>query len=401
MSSPMKRGSRSSMRLIVVMLAVEFLDELIFGAREAAWPLIRTDLSLTYGQIGLILSVPMFVANFIEPVIGILGDVWRRHLLILGGGLVVAASLLLFAAGQNFAAMMAATFLVGPASGAFVNLSQATLMDSEPTRHEQNMARWAFAGSLGIVAGPLVLSAFVAVHLGWRGVFVFFAVLTMLTVGAVWWIAARDDTPLGTDGNGSDFMNGLRSAYDALRRRDVLRWLTLLQFSDLMLDGLHGYLALYFVDVVGVDAVQGGLAVAVWTGVGLVGDFLMIPLLERVRGLAYLRYSVLAELILFPIFLLVPGLMPKLVVLGLVGFFNAGWYSILQGHLYSAMPGQSGTVMAVNNVGGLFGSLIPLLIGLAAGQFGLDVAIWLLITGPIVLLVGLPSSSDAKPHVPE
>jgi len=397
----MKRGSRSSMRLIVVMLAVEFLDELIFGAREAAWPLIRTDLSLTYGQIGLILSVPMFVANFIEPVIGILGDVWRRHLLILGGGLVVAASLLLFAAGQNFAAMMAATFLVGPASGAFVNLSQATLMDSEPTRHEQNMARWAFAGSLGIVAGPLVLSAFVAVHLGWRGVFVFFAVLTMLTVGAVWWIAARDDTPLGTDGNGSDFMNGLRSAYDALRRRDVLRWLTLLQFSDLMLDGLHGYLALYFVDVVGVDAVQGGLAVAVWTGVGLVGDFLMIPLLERVRGLAYLRYSVLAELILFPIFLLVPGLMPKLVVLGLVGFFNAGWYSILQGHLYSAMPGQSGTVMAVNNVGGLFGSLIPLLIGLAAGQFGLDVAIWLLITGPIVLLVGLPSSSDAKPHVPE
>lgn len=37
-----------------------------------------------------------------------------------------------------------AFILFYPASGAFVNLSQATLMDSETDRHEQNMARWGF-----------------------------------------------------------------------------------------------------------------------------------------------------------------------------------------------------------------------------------------------------------------
>lgn len=31
----------------VVMLAVEFLDEFIFGANEYAWPLIQDDLLLT------------------------------------------------------------------------------------------------------------------------------------------------------------------------------------------------------------------------------------------------------------------------------------------------------------------------------------------------------------------
>lgn len=44
-----------------------------------------------------------------------------------------------------------------PASGAFVNLSQAILMDIEPGRHAQNMACWTFAGLVGIVLGPLLM----------------------------------------------------------------------------------------------------------------------------------------------------------------------------------------------------------------------------------------------------
>ena len=130
-------------------------------------------------------------------------------------------------------------------------------------------------------------------------------------------------------------------ALRALRRREVLRWLTLLECSDLMLDVLLGFLALYFVDVVGATPAQAGAAVAVWTGVGLLGNLLLIPLLERVRGLRYLRLSTVAELVLFPAFLLVPGFWAKLVLLGLLGLFNAGWYSVLKAQLYSVMPGQA------------------------------------------------------------
>ena len=39
-------------------LLIEFLDELVFGVGEAAWPLIRSDLDLNYAQIGLALSLP-------------------------------------------------------------------------------------------------------------------------------------------------------------------------------------------------------------------------------------------------------------------------------------------------------------------------------------------------------
>lgn len=41
-----------------VLLVIEFLDEFIYGAREAAWPLVRSDLALTYAQIGVLLGLP-------------------------------------------------------------------------------------------------------------------------------------------------------------------------------------------------------------------------------------------------------------------------------------------------------------------------------------------------------
>ena len=378
-----------------LLLAIEFLDEFVFGAREAAWPLIRTELGLSYAQVGLLLSLPNLSSNLIEPVLGILGDVGRRRGLILGGGLVFSLALLLTALSQSFLLLLLCFIIFYPASGAFVSLSQATLMDSDPSRHEHNMARWTFAGSLGVVAGPLALGAAAMLSLGWRGLFATFAALALMVLAIAWRFpfAARhsDIPPVGRPTSDiRDFKSGLVNALRALKRGEVLRWLTLLQFSDLMLDVLLGFLALYFVDVVGVTPTLAGMAVAVWTGVGLLGDFLLIPLLERVRGLSYLRVSAVIEFALFTAFLLSPNIPAKFALLGLLGFFNSGWYSILKGRLYSAMPGQSGTVMTVSNVFGLVGGLLPLGLGLVAERFDLRATMWLLLLGPVGLMVGLP-----------
>jgi FSR family fosmidomycin resistance protein-like MFS transporter len=390
--APARRTLRRIGLFSLTLLVVEFLDEFVFGAREAAWPLIRDDLGLSYVQVGVLLGLPNIVGNLVEPVLGILGDVWKRRVLILGGGVAFALALALTAGSNSFLLLLAAFILLSPASGALVGLSQATLMDLDPARHEQSMARWTFAGSVGVVAGPLALGAAAALGLGWRGLFAAFAVLTVVVLLIVW---RQRFPPAHPEATATTFRAGLANAVTALRRREVLRWLTLLEFSDLMLDVLLGYLALYMVDVVHVSEAEAGFAVAVWTGVGLAGDLLLIPLLERVAGLRYLRVSALIELLIFPAFLLVPGYLPKLLLLGLLGFFNAGWYAILKGQLYSTMPGQSGTVMTVGNVFGFVGGLIPLVLGLVAEQAGLSVTMWLLLLGPVALLVGLPRGTRA------
>src|SRR5688500_14857310 len=96
------RIARSVGVFTLTLLAIEFLDELAYGAREAAWPLIRDDLGLDYAQVGLLLGLPNFIANFIEPFIGILGDVWRRRALVLGGGVVFGLAFLLMAFSESF-----------------------------------------------------------------------------------------------------------------------------------------------------------------------------------------------------------------------------------------------------------------------------------------------------------
>jgi FSR family fosmidomycin resistance protein-like MFS transporter len=376
--------------LTLIYLLIEFIDELIFGLQDAAWPLIRTDLHLTYIQIGILLSVPGLIGNFIEPFLFILGDIWKRRVIILAGGVLFTAATIFTAASQNFIWLLLAFVLFNPSSGAFVSLSQATLIDTDETRHEQNMARWTFAGSLGVFLGPLLLGGLITLGFGWRTGFFALASFSTLILLAAFKFLPSAGNPQAEFPTARAFFDGLRSAFSALKNKAVLRWLILLEFSDLMLDVLYGFLALYFVDVAGVAPASAALAVAVWTGFGLLGDFLLIPLVERVKGLDYLRVSVMLELILFPAFLLAREFWLKLVLLGMLGFFNSGWYAILKARLYSSMPGQSGSVLALDNVSGFFGKLIPFGIGLAAQAFGLQAAMWLLLAGPIALLIGIP-----------
>ena len=133
-------------------------------------------------------------------------------------------------------------------------------------------------------------------------------------------------------------------ALRAITRREVFRWLFLLELSDLLGDVFLGFLALYFVDDVGTSVATGGLAVAVWTGAGLAGAAAMIPLLRRIDGLRYLRASAAANAVLFVGFLLVPAVEAKLALVAAIALVSAGWYSVLQARLYGALAGASGLV---------------------------------------------------------
>jgi MFS transporter, FSR family, fosmidomycin resistance protein len=379
-------------------LLIEFVDELIFGVGEVAIPLIRDDLHLSYTQIGLLLSLPGILGAFIEPFIGILGDVWKRRLLIITGGILFAASLAITSLSSSFALLLFSFILFFPSSGAFVSLSQANLMDSEPFRHEQNMARWTFAGSLGVLAGPLLLGLVAYFGLGWRGTYAALASFTTFALLAALKYLPPDLVSASSFPSMRVVLDGFGAAFAALKRGDVWRWLLLLEFADLMLDVLFSYLALYFVDVVGASETQAGIAVTVWLAMGLMTDFLFIPFIDRQKdSMKFLRTTALFELFAFVVFLLTPGFIPKLILVIIVNLFNTGWYPILQGRLYSSLPGQSASTMAIGSVTAPLAKFFPFLIGFLADQFSLQTALWILVLGPIAMLIGLPRYSNQSP----
>jgi MFS transporter, FSR family, fosmidomycin resistance protein len=324
----------------------------------------------------------------VEPFLGVAADAGHRRPIVLIGGVVFAIGMAAFALAWGYPALLVGALVMAPASGAFVSLSQATLMDLDPTGHERGMARWVVAGSIGVLIGPLTIAGAASLGLGWRGPIAVFAVGTLAFVWAARLI------PFAGNGDHRGFASVARDAVRALRRFDVVRWLLLLQATDLLGDVLFGYLALYFVDVVRVDPVVGGLAVVVWAAAGLAGDILLLPVLARVNGVRYLRASAAAVALVFPLFLVVPGVVLKLVLLAMLALLHAGWYAIPQGRLFTAMSGSSGSAIALSDVADLLGRLAPVGIGVLAERAGLGIALWLLMLAPIALLVGLPRWED-------
>ena len=368
------------------------MDELADGTRTAALPLIRADLGLSYGQLGLLAAAPVLIGGLLELPAGVLaGQGRRRQRVILAGGVVFLAALLGTALAWSFAGLLISFIAFYPASGAFVSLTQASLMDADPGRQEQHMARWTLAGSLGAVAGPLLLTAILAAGGSWRdGYLVAAAVAAVAWLGAARWPpqAAPPARPGEPGPAGEPGPGGPRQVIRALRRGGVLRWLALLEVSDLLLDVFTGFLAVYFVAVVHVSPVQAALAVAVRLGAGVAGDVLVIRVLDRMAGLPVLRASAAAALLLYPAFLAVPGFAAKVIVLAVLTIATTPWYPVAQAQLYASLPGQSGIAVTLTSAAALLGGLGPLAVGVAAEHAGLAVALTGLVLAPPAVLAG-------------
>jgi MFS transporter, FSR family, fosmidomycin resistance protein len=369
---------------VAVLLAIELLDEFVGGTRAAAWPLIRRDLHLSYAQVGLLLAVPGFIGSTLDPLVGALGDTKHRRAVLVWGGLAFAFSAAASAGAIGFWTLLAALVIGNPASGAFVSLSQATLMDSAPDERERSMARWTLTGSFGYVGGPVLLAAALWIGAGWRGALVALAATTIPL------LVALPHLPRAAETEHESVRASLAAALGALRMREVQRWLLTLEALDLLGDVFHGFLALYFVDVAHVSPSAAALGVGVWTGSSLVGDWLLLHVLKRASGFAYLRATAAGALAVYPAFLLVHGVVPKVLLVAALGLLNSGWYALPQAALYSVLPGRSGAAVAVGGVGGLLGAAVPLLLGITAGALGLGVTMWALLLAPIALLALVP-----------
>ena len=401
-------------------LAVELADELADGAKGAALPLIRHDFGLSYGQIGLLASVPLLVGGALELPLGILaGEAGRRRRFILGGGIVFVLSLLAVAGARSYAVLLAAFTVFYPASGAFVSLTQAELLEAAPDRQAQVMARWDLAGSAGGVAGPLLLAAVLAAGGGWRAAYLVLAALAALAWAgtclrdpgrgpaapsagpaagtaadtAAGPAAARAAGPAAGAGGGDPvarpaWTERAREVLAALRDWSVVRWLVLLEVADLLVDVLTGFLALYLVDVAHLRPGIAALAIAIRLGAALAGDAALVFVLERVADVTVLRASAAAAALAYPGFLLAPGPAAKLAILAVLSAATAPWYPLLQARLYGSLPGRSPVAVTLSSAAGLAGGIGPLAVGLTAEWLGLSWALAALAVVPVAILAG-------------
>jgi FSR family fosmidomycin resistance protein-like MFS transporter len=378
---------RGTLLFVVVLYGVELLDEFIYGLFGAVLPTIKTELALTYMQVGLLFTLPGLIGVMGEPIIGLLGDTRHRRALVLGGIMATAIGLTLIAGARQYLPLLLAQCIMYVASGAYVNLSQATLIDRDPRRAENTMARWVLMGAIGVTLSPLLITLVLSLEGNWRAVFL----STAIAAGAfaVLLFRQRFDGHVGAEDEVGSLKQLGQSLILALRSRALIKWVILTELADFMLDKLLEVTGLYFHDVAGVSLPAASAVVTVSTIAGLIGSFALVPLLEKINGLRVLRVSAFIVLFAYAALLVIPIVWVKVVLIAVISLSTAGWFVVLRAKCYEALPGQSGVVVAVTSLANISSLFVPLLLGGIADALGLQTAMWLLIIGPIALIWGV------------
>jgi len=378
---------RGLVLFIVVLYGVELLDELIYGLYGATLPYLKTDFALTYTQVGLLFTLPGLIGVMADPFIGLLGDTRHRRALVIGGIVATTIGLLLAGLAQVYGVLLLAFGVLYVASGAYVNLSQATLIDLNPNRAEHTMARWTLLGSIGVAVSPLIVIAAFAIGYTWRSIYL--ACSLIAAVFVVLLFKQKFESQDGARDESVSLRKLGRSLIAALRNRQMLKWIILTELADFMLDKLLEVTGLYFHDVAGASLAGASAAVAVFTIAGLIGNGLIVPVLEKVRGVRLLRVTAIIVSIAYTAMLLTPIVWIKYVLIGVISFCTAGWFAILRAKCFEVLPGQSGVVIAVTSLANLSSLFVPIVLGSIADAIGLPMAMWLLAIGPVALIIGV------------
>jgi MFS family permease len=386
-----KRLKHSS-PLNLLLINMGLLDELISGVLFIGLPLLRSQLGLTYEQIGLIFSVAALSGIVLEPPLYLLSDRGSKRWWILGGLCGMSCAFLLAGSATSFVLLIAAFALTSPAGAMAIGLSQSVLIDNAPGEGTRTMTRWTMLSSIGDFLSPLAVTAIVSFGLGWRGLCWIAAGCWLAAALGVWFQHFPRHHPSYSHEDHKS-SPGIRAALRlALHDTILLRWVILSMLTTMLDEIFLTFLVLYLRDVLHASPFVSGLTV----GIGMVGGFLGLFLLDRLLGrvapLRLLRIASLLALVGVLGLLLVRALWFVPLAFFIVSLGSACLYPIVEAQAYARLPGRSAMMRFISSLGQPFEIVLPVLIGIVAGRFGPLASLVVLGSAPVFFLLLAPGN---------
>jgi MFS family permease len=369
-----------------LLLAVELLDELYSGFFSVGSAAIQQSLSVSnQGLIWALLLAPGLVSIAVEPVIFLLADRWPRRPFVAGGLAVMGVASVACALAPTPLVFTIAVSCSFVANSCGVELAQATLADAHADDRARAMARWTFAGAIGDVAAPVLVTVLALLGFGWRAGFLVMSVV--LVLWAVMLARAPFPPPIAASGDDAPEPSLWAALRTAVANRRLLGWLLATSMCDFLDEILVVLAAVHMREHMGAGAVERGVIV----GAYVVGSLAGLAALERalVRFAAHhiIVASAAACAALFTLWLVVPWLWLSAVVLALVGVTAAPLYPLTMAQSYAALPGRSGAVHAAARVLTPLSLGAPWLLAWIADHAGTGAALATILVGPITIAV--------------
>jgi MFS transporter, FSR family, fosmidomycin resistance protein len=346
--------------IIAAISVSHMLNDMIQSLLPAIYPMLKSDFSLTFGQIGLITLAFQLTASFLQPVVGLYTDHRPQPYFLPVGMGVTLLGLVLLSVAPSFPVLLLAAALVGTGSSIFHPESSRVARMAAGGRPGFAQAIFQVGGNVGTAIGPL-LAAFIVLPLGQHSVAAF-SVLALLAIVILWrvggWYSRHRRASLARGAPPPAPPSGLSRRTVAVS----IAILIALMFSKFVyMASLSSYYTFYLVDRFGLSVQASQVHLFIFLFAAAAGTVIGGPVGDRF-GRKYVIWGSILGVLPFTLALPYANLFWTGVLAVAIGFILASAFSAIIVYAQELVPGRVGLVS------GLF-------FGFAFGAGGLGAAL--------------------------
>ena len=326
-------------RLLASLCGLVFLVNL---ARIIFAPLLDvfiSEFAIGEGTAGLIVTLAWIGSASLRLPTGWLLTKVPRHQVVLGSGVILAMSSAFAATATTVPHLMAGAFFMGIASGVYFVSANPLLSELYPSRIGQVMGIHGAANQIAaVIAAPfVVLTLLVDWRLSLWAIAVGAAVVTAYT-----WLAARGTEMPTAGADDRDFVAGALSEW-----RLIVTALALVGAASFVWQGLFNFYELYMQSK-GLSDQMAGMMLTIVFAAGVPAFYFGGDLADRLPHVPYLLGIVGTFSASMLALTMVDGLLPLLVLTGIIGFVIHTLFPATDTYLLDTLPDSTrGSAYAV------------------------------------------------------
>jgi len=346
-----------------ILAAISFchlLNDMLQSLLPAIYPLLKSQLVLTFGQVGLITLTYQIIASLLQPLIGHYTD--RRpqpYSLAVGMGFTLTGMLLLSMA-ASYSLVLVAASCVGVGSAVFHPESSRVARMASGGQHGLAQSVFQVGGNAGGSLGPLLAAFIVVPHgqtsIAWFSLAALLGMVVLFNVGR--WYGAHHQRAAGA--RHAHHPRELELSRSQVRVALVV--LLLLVFSKYFyLASLGNYYTFYLMHKFGLSVQRAQIYLFVFLGAVAAGTIIGGPVGDRIGRKLVIWWSILGVL---PFTLALP-------------YANLAWTAILSVIIGVVLASAFSAILVYGQelVPGRIGLMSGLFFGFAFGMAGIGAAV--------------------------
>ena len=378
------RAEGISDRLVAVAMGGRFTDELLSGLPHVLMPTLRSLFGLTYTQVSLLALALNYVASLIEPIAGLLIDIWKRRWLMAFGAAGIGVATVVMGVAPTFVILLLGFAIYGLASGPLAHTADVVLVEAYPKAPDRIFTRATLLDTFGALLSSLLITVTFVFGLEWRWLMVALGLSSLIYAIVIFttrFPPRQNESSTDKTRSGPAAWINIRTV---LTSKQALSWLLFLVVFAAA-EAPYTFTTIWLREEVGMSQALIGVYMALQMAVGMVSLIFLDRWLARSTVRRILIIACIGVLILFPIWLFIPGIPARIALSLPLNFLFTVFWPIGKAQSLGSVPGLGGTTTAVLSLLSLVP--LPLMFGLLAESISLTSAMFWVTMASVALMI--------------